>query len=70
MYNFQSGFRPNYSANLCLSHLPHKILNGFDEGLLTGMILIDIQKAFGTINYEVLLQKVFLQILRTKYSVV
>ena len=26
LYDFQSGFRPNHSANLCLSHLTEKIL--------------------------------------------
>ena len=56
-YNFQSVFRPNHSTNLCLAHLPDKILKGFDEGLLTGMVLVDLQKAFDTINHEVLLQK-------------
>ena len=30
---------------------------GFDEGLLTGIILIDLQKAFNTINHEVLFKK-------------
>ena len=34
-----------------------KILKGFDDGLLTGMILTDLQKAFDTINYDVLLKK-------------
>ena len=29
-----------------------------DEGLLTGMILIDFQKAFDIIDHEILLQKV------------
>ena len=47
LYNCQSGFRPNHSANLCLAYLTEKILKGFDEGLLTGMILIDLQKALG-----------------------
>ena len=51
-YNYQSGFRTNHSTNLCLSFLTDKILKGFDEGLLTGMILIDLQKAFDTINHE------------------
>ena len=57
LYNYQSGFRGNHSTNLCLSFLTDKILKGFDEGLLTGMILIDLQKAFDTIDYEILLQK-------------
>ena len=42
--NYQSGFRTNHSANLCLSFLTDKILKGFGEGLLTGMILTDLQK--------------------------
>ena len=57
LYNFQSGFRPNHLTNLCLAHLTYKILKGFNEGLLTGMILIDLQKVFDTNNHEVLLQK-------------
>ena len=57
MYNFQSGFRPNHPTNLCLAYLTDKILKGFDEGLRTGMTLTDLQKAFDTINHEVLLQE-------------
>ena len=57
MISSQSGFRTNHSTNLCLSFLTDKILKGFDEGLLTGMILIDLQKAFDTINHEILLKK-------------
>ena len=57
LYNYQSGFRGNHSTNLCLSFLTDKVLKGFDEGLLTGMILIDLQKAFDTIHHEILLQK-------------
>ena len=57
MYRFQSGFRPNYSTDFCLTFLNDKIIQGFDSGLLTGMILIDLQKAFDTINYTILLEK-------------
>ena len=57
LYNYQSRFRTNHSTNLCLSFLTDKILKGFDEGLLTGMILIDLQKVFDTINHEILLKK-------------
>ena len=40
-----------------MAYLTDKILKRFDEGLLTGMILIDLDKAFDTINHEALLQK-------------
>ena len=48
LYKLQSGFRPNHSVNLCLSHLIDKILKGFAENLLTGMIIIEI---FDTIKF-------------------
>ena len=57
LYNYQSGFRANHPTNLCLSFLTDKVLKGFDEGLLTGIILIDLQKAFDTIDHEILLYK-------------
>ena len=56
LYNCQSGFRNNHSTNLCLSFLTDKVLKGFDEGLLNGMMLIDLQKAFDTLNHEILLK--------------
>ena len=54
--NCQSGFRNNHSTNLCLSFLTDKFLKSFDEGLLNGMMLIDLQKAFDTLNHEILLK--------------
>ena len=59
LYNYQSGFRKNHSTDFCLSFLNDKILKGFDQGLITGMILIDLQKAFDTINHDILLQKLY-----------
>ena len=38
-------------------HLTEKLLKGFDEGSLNGIILIDLQKAFDTVNHEILFQK-------------
>ena len=54
---FQSGFQKNYSTNFCLSYLTDRISKGFDSGFHTGMILIDLQKAFDTIDHNILLLK-------------
>ena len=55
LYDYQPGFRKNHSTDACLSFLNDKILKGFDDGLVTGLILIDLQKAFDTINHGILL---------------
>ena len=36
------------------------ILTGIGNGILTGMILIDLQKAFDTINHEIFFSKMTL----------
>ena len=48
IYRYQSGFRKFYSTDSCLSYLNNKIATGFESELFTGMILIDLQKAFDT----------------------
>ena len=60
LYRYQSGFPKNHSTDTCLSYPTDKILTGFDSGFLTGMILIDLQKAFDTINHNILLEKLSL----------
>ena len=54
---YRSGFHKNHSTDTSLAYLTDKILTGFHFGLLTGMILIDLQKAFDTINHDILLRK-------------
>ena len=54
---FQSGFGKDNSTDFRLSYVTDKITKGFDSGLLTGMILIDLQKAFDTIDHNILLLK-------------
>ena len=54
---YQYGFRSNHSTDLFLPFLIDQILKGFDNGLYAGMILIDLQKAFDTINHKILLSK-------------
>ena len=57
LYKYQSGFRKHHSTDTCLSYLTDKVKIGFEEGLLTGMVLIDLQKAFDTIDHSILLKK-------------
>ena len=58
LYRYQSGFRAHHSTGTCLSYLNNKILQGFETGMFTGMILIDLQKAFDTIDHEIFLDKI------------
>ena len=56
-YKFQSGFRKNHSTDFCLSYLTDEISKGFESGLLTEIILIELQKGFDTIDHNILLLK-------------
>ena len=57
LYKYQSGFWKHHSTDTCLSYLTDKVKIGFEEGLLTGMVFIDLQKAFDTIDHSILLEK-------------
>ena len=54
LQDYQPGFREKHSTDTCLSFLNDKILKGFDDILLTAMILIE---AFDTINHDILLRE-------------
>ena len=57
LYSYQSDFRANHSKDTCLSQLTDMILNGAENGKRTGIILIDLQKAFDTLDHNILLDK-------------
>ena len=57
MYEFQSGFRSQYSTDTCLIHLTDYVRNETSQGNYTGMVLIDLRKAFDTVNHEILCSK-------------
>ena len=46
-----------FSTEWCLSYLNNKIRTKFESGLYTRMILIDLQKAFDTINHKIFINK-------------
>ena len=54
LYIYQSGFRADRSTDTCLSQLTDMIINRLEDGKHTGMILIDRQKAFDTLNHNIL----------------
>ena len=64
LYTYQSGFRKKHSTDFCLSCLNNKILKGFDKGSMTLMILIDLQKAFDTIDHDPLWKNYTLSVFR------
>ena len=53
LHEYQSGFRSKHPVNTCLHHLSNHILKGFESGKTTGMILIDLQKAFDTLDHDI-----------------
>ena len=57
LYEFQSGFRSAYSTDTCLIHLFDHIKSQTANGLYTGMVMIDLQKAFDTVDHQILCNK-------------
>ena len=57
LYEFQSGFRRKFSTDTCLIHLLDYIRDNNSKGLFTGMIMLDLQKAFDTVDHEILCNK-------------
>ena len=44
----QSGFCPLHSTSTCLTHVTNTLLQNIEKGLLTGLVFLDLSKAFDT----------------------
>ena len=57
LFENQSGFRGGYSTDSCLIGLSDYIKGEIGKGNMVGMVLIDLQKAFDTVDHVILRDK-------------
>ena len=55
--NYQLGFRNNYSTNHALIEITEQIGNACDKNYFTCGVYFVLQKAFDTVNHEILFIK-------------
>ena len=58
IYPLQSGFRDKYSTTTCLIHLHDYIRREIEKGNYVGMVMLDVQKAFDSVDHNMLCEKI------------
>ena len=57
MYSLQFGFRQKYSTVHAFTGLTENIRKNLDEGNIGCGIFVDLQKAFDTVEHDIILSK-------------
>ena len=57
IYNLQSGFRQHYSTSHILINITENIRKTLDEENIGCGVFVDLQKAFDTVDHQILLAK-------------
>jgi hypothetical protein len=57
-YPLQSGFRTSHSTDTCLIGFHDFIRSEIESGNYVGIVMIDVQKAFDSVNHNLLCQKI------------
>ena len=57
IYDLQFGFRQKFSTSHALINLTENIRQALDNGYIRCGIFVDLQKAFDTVDHQILLSK-------------